>query len=175
MSKPQIIIISALARSNRVIGKNGRLPWSHIPEDGRRFQAITSGHNVVMGRKTWEHDLKQKPLDHRRNIIVTSSPQRLDVSEADLRLALGVDFVSSIPEALALVADEEKVFIVGGGALYAQTLDIADVLELTLVEGEYEGDTYFPEYEHLIGTQFEQVSEEQHPGFSFVTYRRIAS
>lgn len=173
MSKPQIILIAALARSSRAIGKAGQLPWPYIPEDGKRFQAVTTGHSLIMGRKTWEWDLKQKPLANRRNIVVTSSGKYLPLSKADLEQSLGVDFAPSLATAFGLVANEEKVFIVGGGAIYAQTLDMADTLDLTLVEGDYDGDTHFPAYKHLIGTQFERVFEEQHPGVSFVTYQRI--
>jgi len=174
MARPEIIIIAALGRSNRVIGKRGKLPWS-IPEDSQRFKAVTLTHPIVMGRNTWESDLDQCPLPQRWNIVVTSSPQALSQSEQCQDLSLGLDFVSSLQEAIQLVQDQgkDKVYIVGGARLYAQALEIADTLDLTLVEGEYEGDVFFPPYEHLIGSPFQRVNQEIHTGFSFEQYRRI--
>jgi dihydrofolate reductase len=170
--KPEIIIIAALAKSNRLIGKNGKVPWS-IPEDSQRFQAVTHGYPVIMGRKTWEHDLEKCPLANRLNIVITSTPQNAEVSEAGLRLALGVSFVTSLDEALKKADDAEKIYIVGGASIYTEALAIADTLDLTLVEGNYEGDTFFPPYEHLIGTQLTLATQLDRPGFSFVTYHRV--
>jgi dihydrofolate reductase len=161
---PEIIIICALARSNRVIGKNHKVPWV-IPEDIARFKQVTQGYPVIMGRTTWEKDLERHPLPNRRNIIVSS--QTLTSTQPQ------VIFVRSIPEALEQVVTEEKAFVVGGAQIYAQFLDRADTLDLTLVEGTPEGDTVFPPYEHLLGSQFERVAQEIYPTFSFETYRRI--
>lgn len=174
MAPPEIIIIAALGRSNRVIGKQGKLPWS-IPEDSQHFKAVTRTHPIIMGRNTWESDLESCPLPERWNIVITSSPQALSRSEHCQDLSLGLNFVSSLQAAIQLVQDQgkDKVYIVGGSRLYTQALEIADTLDLTLVEGEYEGDVFFPPYEHLIGNQFQRVSQEIHTGFSFEQYRRI--
>lgn len=161
---PEIIIICALARSNRVIGKSHKVPWV-IPEDIARFKQITQGYPVIMGRKTWEKDLETDPLPGRQNIIISSQEMTSTHPE--------VIFVKSIPEALEQVVEAEKVFVVGGSEIYAQFLDRADTLDLTLVEGNPDGDTFFPPYEHLLGSQFEQVTQVVYPTFSFVTYHRI--
>ncbi len=174
MAQPEIIIIAALGRSNRVIGRQGKLPWS-IPEDSRRFQAVTLHHPIIMGRGTWESDLERCPLPDRWNIVITSSPQTLHPAEQCQDTSLGLNFVSSLQAAIQWVQDREKAYIVGGASLYAQALEIADTLDLTLVDGEYEGDRFFPAYEHLIGSQFQRVSQEIHPGFSFEQYRRISN
>lgn len=161
---PEIIIICALARSNRVIGKNHKVPWV-IPEDIARFKQVTQGYPVIMGRKTWENDLERHPLPDRRNIVISS--------QAMISTQPQVIFVTSISEALEQILTEEKGFVVGGSQIYAQFLDRADTLDLTLVEGTHEGDTFFPPYEHLLGSQFERVTQEVYPTFSFETYRRI--
>lgn len=171
MAQPEIIIIAALGRSNRVIGKQGKLPWS-IPEDSQRFKAVTLTHPIIMGRTTWESDLNRCPLPDRWNIVVSSSPQRLQTSDRCQEFEAGLNFVASLEEAIQLVHHQQKAYIVGGASIYAQALEIADTLDLTLVDGEYEGDRFFPPYEHLIGTQFDRVSQEVHPGFSFELYRR---
>ncbi|NJK27596.1 MAG: dihydrofolate reductase [Coleofasciculaceae cyanobacterium SM2_3_26] len=108
-------------------------------------------------------------------MVITSTPDAYSASEASLRLSLGVDFVTSLPEALALVANEEKVFIVGGATIYAQALPLADTLDLTLVEGDYDADTFFPAYEDLRDREFHLATEDVRDGFSFVLYRRNPS
>ena len=170
--KPEIIIISALAETNRVIGSNGKVPWK-IPEDSERFQRITLTHTVIMGRKTWEYDLEKCPLPQRNNIVISSSSQPLEISEECSNLTSSLLSAKSLEEALAKAEDQEKVFIVGGSSIYAQALKLTDTLELTLVEGEFEGDTFFPEYQYLIGSQFELVKKELHSGFRYETYKRI--
>jgi dihydrofolate reductase len=172
MSKSQLIAIAALAESNRVIGKDGQLPW-HIPADFQHFQSLTLGHPVIYGRKTWESDLKHCPLSGRWNIVISSNPEIAQVAASCQAQDFTLTGVTSLEAALNLVQAEEKAFIVGGGSIYAQALPWVDSLELTLVEGDYDGDTFFPEYQSLIGTQFEQVNIESHPGFRFETYRRL--
>jgi dihydrofolate reductase len=171
MNQPEVIIISALAERNRVIGKDGKLPWS-IPEDSARFQRLTRNHVVVMGRKTWEFDVEKRPLSHRCNIIVSRSSQRLTPSE-QLHYPFELFFANSLRGALDTVQDRQKVFIAGGAGLYHEALEFADTLELTMVEGDYEGDTFFPDYAHLIGRDFELVRQELHSGYRYETYRRV--
>lgn len=166
---PRLIIIAAIAESNRVIGRDRDLPW-HIPEDLKRFKRLTRGHPILMGRKTFESILHQfgQPLPDRRNIVLTRRTNPWRQYEI-------VETYGGLDEALHALAGEPVVFIGGGAALYEQFLPLADEMELTLVEGTYDGDTFFPPYEHLIGTEYETVHEEPHDGYRFVTYRRIAS
>lgn len=164
--EPEIVIIAALAESSRVIGVDRDLPW-HIPEDLKRFKRLTSGCPLLMGRKTFESILHQfgGPLPNRRNVVLTS--------RGELEGYEGVETYDSIDSALAAVRDADRVFIGGGGKIYEQFLERADRLELTLIEGVYEGDTFFPEFEHLVGTLFEIVAVENRDGYRFVTYQRI--
>jgi len=153
----KLAIIVAVAR-NRVIGKGGKLPW-HISEDLRRFKRLTTGHAVLMGRKTFESI--GRPLPNRRNVVISSTPQA------------GAETYRSISEALEALQNQEKVFVIGGGQLYARLLDSADELYLTLVDRDVEGDTFFPLYEHLLGTKFREVGREEHEGYAFVDYQQL--
>ncbi|MDD3480640.1 MAG: dihydrofolate reductase [Patescibacteria group bacterium] len=134
----KISIIVATAK-DRAIGKDNCLLWD-IPADLKHFKELTSGHPVIMGQKTFESI--GRPLPGRTNIVLCKE----GVSNE------GCITVNSIPEAIrrAKSVDNEEVFIIGGGSIYAQTLELADRLYLTLVEGDYGADTYFPEYEHLF-------------------------
>lgn len=173
MKKPEIIIIAAVAESNRVIGKNGKLPW-RIPEDSARFKAVTLGHTVIMGRKTWEHDVEQCPLSHRHNIVVSRSSNARSVSNRCAHYPFELTWATSLGDALKQAkTEEQKIFIVGGATLYAEALAIADTLDLTLIDGEFDGDTFFPEYNNLLGTEFTLTQRETHPGYRFDTYRRV--
>lgn len=165
---PEIVIIAALAEENRVIGKDLDLPW-HIPEDLKRFKRLTSGFPLLMGRKTFESIVHQfgGPLPNRRSIVLT---RRGGLAGFD-----GVETYATLEDALTAVGDAERVFVGGGGKIYDLFLEQADRLELTLVEGSYEGDTFFPDYEHLIGKLFEITCVENRDGYRFVTYERIDS
>ncbi len=164
--RPELVIIVALAEGNRVIGSGNDLPW-HIPEDLKRFKRLTTGHAMIVGRRTFESIIHQfgAPLPNRRFIVVTS--------KGPLPNYPHIETVASIDEALEAVTGDDLVYIGGGATIYEQFLPMADRLELTIVEGEHVGDTYFPEYEHLIGREFELVDVERHDGFRFETYRRI--
>ena len=163
---PEIVLIAAVAEQNRVIGKDMDLPW-HIPEDLKHFKRLTTGHPLLMGRKTFESIVHQfgGPLPGRRMVVLTRSADFSDYPE--------VETYASIDDAMDALADADTVFIGGGEAIYRQFLPRADRLELTLVEGDYTGDTYFPKFEHLIGDTFEPVREDPRDGFRFVTYERI--
>ena len=152
-----LILIAALTK-NRVIGKDRGVPWD-IPEDMRRFKRMTVGHVVLMGRKTYE--TLSSPLTNRRNVVLTS--RKID----------GVETYATIAQALEVLKTEGDVFVIGGGQIFAQLLMSAAELRLTLVEQEVDGDTFFPPYEHLIGSHFRLASKEEHPGFSFLDYVRI--
>ncbi|MDH4070267.1 MAG: dihydrofolate reductase [Ignavibacteria bacterium] len=149
-------IISALA-SNRVIGRDGKLPW-HLPKDLKRFKRLTTGHPVLMGRKTYE--ALGTPLKGRRNVVLTAG------SYPD------VETCTSIAEARSALHGEDLVFVIGGGQIYAQFIEQSHFLYLTILDRPYEGDAYFPPYEHLIGTMYEPFHVEQCDGFVFSDYKR---
>lgn len=164
-------LIAAVAR-NGAIGKDNALLW-RLPEDLQFFKRTTLGCPVIMGRKTY--DSIGRPLPGRRNIVVTRNPQWQ---------AAGVDAVTSLDAALALVLDAPKVFVIGGAQLYAQALPLADELVMTEVDANYDGDTFFPEWDKAA---FIEVSREAHHaappqgpdgqgmGYAFVVYQRSAN
>lgn len=164
--RPEIVLIAAVAEANRLIGRGLKLPW-HIPEDLQHFKRHTLGKPLIMGRRTFESLVTQfgGPLKNRRTIVLTSRgpiPTHPEIETYD-----------SIEAAMEALADEPEVYIGGGERIYAAFLPGADRLELTLVEGHYEGDVYFPPYEHLIGELFALEKEVPREGFRFMTYRRI--
>ena len=135
MKEPIISLICSIA-SNRAIGKGNKLLWD-IPEDLKHFKAITSGHVIIMGDKTYNSIGRSLP--NRTNIVLTR----------DKNFKAKNCIISySIEEALekAKELEKEEVFIIGGGQIYKQTIGLADKLYLTIVEGKYEADTYFPDY-----------------------------
>jgi dihydrofolate reductase len=146
-----VVLIAAIA-DNGIIGAAGKIPW-HIRDDLQRFKRLTTGHVVIMGRKTYES--LGKPLPNRRNIILTRQP--------------GPDHFPSLDAALKSCAGNDTVFIIGGAEVYRQALPIADVLHLTHVHQRPDGDTHFPDYDR---TAWREVSRETHPGYSFVEYHR---
>lgn len=160
----QIVLVVAKSENN-VIGVDGDLPW-RISADLKHFKAVTMGHPIVMGRKTW--DSIGRPLPGRRNIVIT----RRDGLAID-----GVDVVKSIDAALELCREDnaEKAMIVGGGQIYADILEQADVIELTEVHKEIAGDTVFPDIhaDEWIETARETFAEDgDTPAYSFVTLKR---
>ncbi len=152
----RLAIIAAIA-SNRVIGRGGTLPWN-IPEDLRRFKQLTTGRPVLMGRNTYVS--LGKPLAHRRNVVVTR------------REIPGVETYRTVEQALMALKNEELVFVIGGATLYAELLDRADELYLTLLDKPEEGDTFFPPFEDLLASRFRETFREVHTGFTFVNYVR---
>jgi dihydrofolate reductase len=124
----------------------------------KRFKRLTTGHAVLMGRRTWES--LGRPLRGRRNVVLSTSP------------VPGIESYASIEESLRALASAERVFVIGGGTVYAQLIDRADELFLTLVDRAVEADAFFPPYEHLLGTVFRETSREHHPEFEFVDYVR---
>ncbi len=151
------LIAIAAASLNRVIGKDGQVPWD-IPEDLHRFMHLTRGHTVLMGRKSYES--LGKPLADRRNVVLTS------------KSIPGVETYSSIKQALFAVRNDEKVFVIGGGEIFRQMLPSVDMIQLTLVDRMVEGDTFFPPYEDLVKSEFRLVFEEKHDGFTYLDYVR---
>ncbi|HUX64505.1 dihydrofolate reductase [Sulfuricella sp.] len=134
MGKPRLSIIAAMAK-NRAIGIGNTLPW-RLPEDLKHFKALTLGHHILMGRKTWE-SLPGK-LPGRTPVVITRS--------RDLQ-APGCIVVNSIEDAIAACGGDDEVFFIGGAELYRQALDIADRLYLTEIRAEFEGDAWFPEFD----------------------------
>lgn len=166
MKGPEIVIIAAIGEDSRVIGKGQDLPW-HIPADLKRFKALTYGHSIVMGHRTFESLVNQfgGPLKNRRNLVLAH-----DASYPQFQ---NVEVFKSIDSAMKAVGDAKRVFVGGGASVYKAFLPFADRLELTIVEGRHEGDVFFPPYEHLLGSMYEQKKIRSHDGFRFETYQRI--
>ncbi len=166
MSGPRISLIAALAQ-NRVIGIENRLPWK-LPEDLAHFKALTLGHPVLMGRKTFES--LRRPLPERRNIVITRN--------ADYR-PTGCEAAASIPGAIALCAGVDEIFFIGGAQLYKQVLPLVDRLYLTEVLIEAQGDAWFPEFDRSAFVEISRVQQLGEKGdgvrFDFVVYDRLAA
>jgi|GEM_PF-41645 len=162
MKEPRISLISAIAKKNRAIGKDNALLW-HIPEDFKHFKDLTSGHAIVMGENTYRSI--GRPLPNRTNIVLSLTPSFAPE---------GCVVVQSIDEALAKAreAEQEEIFIIGGASIYKQFIPMADRLYLTLVEGEYEADTFFPEYDDFTRIVSETSMDNGTYRFSFVTLER---
>jgi dihydrofolate reductase len=156
-----LAVIAAVAR-NGVIGAGNALPW-RLPADLARFRALTLGHSVVMGRRTW--DSIARPLPGRQNIVVTRHAQFA---------AAGVDVAHSLPEALSIAHMPKPAFCIGGGELYRLALPIADVLYITEIERDFEGDARFPEFDRSDFRVIAREEGEAPEGFryAFVTYVR---
>ena len=159
-----VTLIAAIAHDG-VIGRDGGVPW-HLPADMARFKELTTGHAVVMGRKTWDSlPDRFRPLPGRRNIVVTRNPEWV---------AAGAERVDSIREALVLLVDEEHVYVIGGAEIYAAALPYADEFAITDVDLAVDGDTHFPAWERRA---YDLVASEEHVAddgtrFAFTTYRR---
>lgn len=159
----RLALIAALAR-NGVIGAGGALPW-RLPEDLRRFRALTTGHAVIMGRRTWESI--GRALPDRQNIVVTARP--------DFR-AEGAQVAASFPAALARVAQPLPAFCIGGAELYRAALPLADIIYLTEIDRDFDGDAHFPPFDRARWRETERTPGrlEGPDGFAyaFVTYAR---
>lgn len=151
----QLCLIAAL-NPKRVIGFQGKMPW-HVPEDLKRFKALTMGSPVIMGRRTFESI--GKALPHRRNLVVSRTFSEERARELNLELCC------SLEEALERVKESDKVFVIGGFAMYEEALPRASCLYLTEIDKDCEGDTFFPEFKVGEGG-FREVRRE-----SFVSAR----
>lgn len=161
-TQARIALIAAVAR-NGVIGRDNTLPW-RLKADLSRFKAVTLGHPILMGRKTWES--LGRPLPGRRNLVVTRDATFV---------APGAEIYPT-PEAALQQLGGGPVFVIGGGELYRQLLARADTLLLTEVQADVEGDAFFPAFDRKT---FVEVSRDPHPAdadnqfaFDFVEYRR---
>jgi dihydrofolate reductase len=137
-----IILIAAVAENN-ALGKDNQLVW-HLPNDFKRFKTLTSGHHIIMGRKTFESF--PKPLPNRTHIIITRE----------------------------LAPKDEDVYVIGGGEIYKQSIAIADKIEITKVHSTFEADTYFPEIDsnrwELVFEEHHKKDEKHNFDFTFQTY-----
>jgi dihydrofolate reductase len=157
-----INIVVAIA-ANNAIGKNNKLLW-HLPKDLKHFKELTTGHTVIMGRKTY--DSVGKPLPNRRNIVVTR--QNIDIP--------GCEVVNSLEAALQLGAQEKQLDIIGGAEIYRQAMSLTNYIYLTIVHQHFDGDTYFPEINYdewlEISREDHEPDEKNNLPYSFITLKR---
>lgn len=161
-----ILCIIAAAAENNALGKDNDLLW-HLPDDFKRFKSLTSGHKIIMGRKTFESF--PKPLPNRTHIIITRD-KNYKVKYEDCIV------VHSLQEALNLVKGDHLSFIIGGGEIYKLGLKYANQMELTRVHGTFDADTFFPEFDK---DKWQLTKEEYHPkddrheyDFTYLTYTK---
>jgi dihydrofolate reductase len=163
MTGQRLSILVATAR-NRTIGINNTLPW-RCPDDLKRFKALTMGHHIIMGRKTY--DSIGKPLPGRKTVVVTRNPA--------LRIE-GCTVVHSLEEAIAACEGDEEAFIVGGAELYRQSLARVDTLHITEIAQDIAGDAHFPAFRreewHEVSREARHQDAPQPLDYAFVTYRR---
>lgn len=164
----KIILIVAKAKNN-VIGKDNQLIWK-LSADLKRFKNLTSGHYILMGRKTFES--LGKPLPNRTHLVITRNP--------DFAVPDGHHAFPSVEDAVIYSGKvgADELYIIGGGQIYAETINLCDRLEVTEVKAEPEGDTFFPPIDPKI---WKETGRENHPAddkneyaFSFVTYEKVA-
>jgi dihydrofolate reductase len=166
VTSPSLELVVAAAR-NGVIGRDNGLPW-RLPADLAHFKRVTLGHPILMGRRTW--DSIGRALPGRQNIVLTRDPRFR---------AAGATVVHSLAEARTAAAGAERLMVIGGAELYRAVLADADVLHLTEVDADIEGDAHFPPWRR---EEWQEVSREAHPAderhahaYSFITLRRRAA
>ncbi|UNY99147.1 dihydrofolate reductase [Zhouia spongiae] len=160
-----MITIIAAAAENNALGKDNDLVW-HLPDDFKRFKQLTTGHHIIMGRKTFESF--PKPLPNRTHIVITR--QKNYAPE-------GCIVVGSLDKALELSKTDDTPYIIGGGEIYKLSIQIADRIELTRVHGTFEADTFFPEIDEnkwqLVKSEFHAADDKHKFPFTYLTYERI--
>ncbi|MAD96505.1 MAG: diacylglycerol kinase [Flavobacteriaceae bacterium] len=162
-----VTIIAAIGLNN-ALGKNNDLIW-HLPSDLKRFKKTTTGFPIIMGRKTFESI--GKPLPNRTNVIVTRNPSYTKD---------GCEVVTSLKEAIDIVSDQEKSFIIGGAQIYQQAIEenLVDELDITLVQEEFEADVFFPEFDkldwELISRQDFEKDEKNPHDYSFLKFKKVS-
>ncbi len=146
-----IISLIAAKSDNNVIGKNNDLPW-HLSADMHYFKKTTTNHHIIMGRKTFE-SMKSRPLPNRTNIIISRNP--------NYDVPLGCILLPNVKEALKIAKEngEKEVFIVGGAQIYRQAIPFVDRMYITEIHSNFEGDTFFPEYEKK---DWKEIQSEYH-------------
>jgi len=159
-----MITMIAAAAENNELGKDNDLVW-HLPDDFRRFKQLTTGHHIIMGRKTFESF--PKPLPNRVHVIITRN--------RDYKPE-GAVVVHSMKEALEVAKDDDQPFIIGGGEIYTIGMDYADCIELTRVHGKFDADTFFPEIDPEIWKvekkELHGADERHEVAFTYITYLR---
>lgn len=159
-----VITMIAAAAENNALGKDNDLVW-HLPDDFRRFKELTTGHHIIMGRKTFESF--PKPLPNRTHVVIT---RKKDYKKE------GAVVVNSLEEALELAKDDRQPYIIGGGEIYSLALPKADKIELTRVHGTFEADAFFPEIDEnnwkLVSSTFHPKDERHEYAFTYLTYER---
>tara|TARA_R110002020_G_scaffold23587_3_gene78476 strand:- start:47512 stop:47994 length:483 start_codon:yes stop_codon:yes gene_type:complete len=157
----------AAAAENNALGKDNELLW-HLPDDFKRFKALTTGHYIIMGRKTFESF--PRPLPNRKHLILTRD-KNYDPGFPDCSVVL------NLKEALRIIKEDTMPFIIGGGEIYSLAMPYCDAIELTRVHANFKADTHFPE---IDPTEWKLVREEFHPmderhahSFTYRTYHRI--
>jgi dihydrofolate reductase len=156
------ILLIAVMAANRIIGKNGIIPW-HIPEELGFFKATTMGHPIIMGRKTFE-SLPDGPLPGRENIVITRNP---DFTPP------GAVVVPTLGHALEHCAGQSRVFIIGGAQVFREALPLATGIILSVLDQAVDGDTFFPAFDPHT---FQEIAHERFTGsqpFTVITYRRV--
>jgi dihydrofolate reductase len=166
-----MITLIAAAGENNELGKDNELVW-HLPDDFKRFKQLTTGHHIIMGRKTFE--TFPKPLPNRIHIIITrNKTYRSEVSQEGNSQVL---VVHSMKEALEIAKDDEQPFIIGGGEIYQLGLSYADKIELTRVHGSFHADAFFPDIPSenwkMISEVIHDIDERHKYAFSYQTYIR---
>ena len=163
--KKSITIIVAAAENN-AIGKDNDLIWS-LPNDLKRFKKLTSGHSIIMGRKTF--DSFPGLLPNRKHIVISRNK---NISFSD-----EVTVVNNFEDAIRETGDDENPFIIGGGQIYKLAMDLADKIELTRVHEEFKADTFFPKIDEdkwkLIHEEFNEKDERHQFSFTYKTYIKI--
>ena len=164
VEKSELTIIVAAAE-NDAIGKDNKLIW-HLSDDLQRFKDLTSGHHIIMGRKTFESF--PKPLPNRTHVVITR--------QDNYDVPIGVLRTKSLEEAIKLAKNDSQPFIIGGGQIYEQAMAFADKIELTRVHESFDADTFFPKIDETIwkevGNTFHKKDSEHNHEFSFLTYLR---
>jgi len=148
--------------SNRVIGVNNTLPW-HISEDLKHFKSLTTGHTIIMGRKTYESI--GRPLPNRRNIVIS---RNTEVSYE------GAEVVHSIEDAFSICKNDNEVFVIGGSNIYEQALSLVDYIYITEIKKSFSGDAFFPEINKQMWIESSRENHITNDGleFSFVKYQK---
>lgn len=163
--KTSEVVIIVAAGENDAIGKDNKLIW-HLRDDLKRFKKLTSGHHIIMGRKTFE--TFPKPLPNRTHVVITR--------QSNYKVPEGVLIVNSLEKALEIAKNDLRTFIIGGGQIYKQAMPIADKLEITRVHADFEADTFFPKIDDNVWKEvhntFHKKDDEHAHEFSFLTYVR---
>jgi len=164
-SKKNCLTIIVAASENNAIGKDNKLIWD-LPDDLKRFKALTSGHYIIMGRKTF--DTFPKLLPHRTHVVISR--------KKDLTAPKEVIVVNDILDAIEICKNDPNPYIIGGGEIYKLYINLADKIELTRVHSNFDADTFFPELNlnnwRLISKIFHEIDEKHAHSFTYETYEK---